>query len=96
MTIASQRQASPRTLPKTDALARRLVAELGAVVRDRPHRWVMLSDLWRLLGVSWEETEAAAEFAVSQGWVERTMHSVILLEGSRQTLKAQKLRSATS
>jgi len=41
--------------PTTEQLARRLIAELGAVAGDRPMQWVMLDDVMRALGATWEE-----------------------------------------
>jgi hypothetical protein len=35
----------------TERLARRLVAELGAIVGDRPMQWVMLDDVMRNAGL---------------------------------------------
>jgi hypothetical protein len=64
----------------TERLARRLVAELGAIAGDRPMQWVMLDDVMRALGVTWEEAEQAADFAAAQGWVEHRMHSLLLRE----------------
>ena len=55
---------------ETDPLARRLVAELAALVGDRPVQWVALDDVMRALGVGWEAAEEAADFAAAQGWVE--------------------------
>jgi hypothetical protein len=51
----------------TERLARRLVAELAAVAGDRPMQWVMLDDVMRALGATWEEAEEAADFAAAQG-----------------------------
>jgi hypothetical protein len=39
---------------ETDPLARRLVAELAALVGDRPVQWVVLDDIMPALGVGWE------------------------------------------
>jgi hypothetical protein len=70
----------------TEQLARRLIAELGAVAGDRPMQWVMLDDVMRVLGATWEEAEQAADFAAAQGWVEHRMHSVLLREPGRKVL----------
>jgi len=51
----------------TERLARRLVAELAAVAGDRPMQWVMLDDVMRALGATWEEAEEAVDFAAAQG-----------------------------
>jgi len=50
----------------TERLARRLIAELAAVAGDRPVQWVMLDDVMRALGVTWEQAEQAADFAAGQ------------------------------
>jgi hypothetical protein len=69
---------------ETDPLARRLVAELAALVGDRPVQWVVLDDVMRALGVGWEEAEEAADFAAAQGWVEHRMHSLRLRDRGRR------------
>jgi hypothetical protein len=49
-------------------------------------QWVMLDDVMRVLGATWEEAEQAADFAAAQGWVEHRMHSVLLREPGRKVL----------
>jgi len=49
-------------------------------------QWVMLDDVMRALGATWEEAEQAAKFAAAQGWVEHRMHSLLLREPGRNVL----------
>jgi hypothetical protein len=74
----------------TERLARRLVAELGAVASDRPMQWVMLDDVTRALRATWEEAEQAADFAAAQGWAEHRMHSFLLREPGRNVLNGER------
>src|SRR5260370_35225955 len=75
-----------------DSLARRLVAEVAVHARLQPNRWVMLGDIVPKLGVSWEEAEAAAQFAAAKPreWIEHNTHSLMLRQAGRDMLeKAQ-------
>jgi hypothetical protein len=74
----------------TERLARRLIAELGAIAGDRPMQWVMLDDVMRALGATWEEAEEAADFATAQGWSEHRMHSLLLREPDRNVLNSKR------
>jgi hypothetical protein len=71
----------------TEWLARRLVAQLAAVAGDRLMQWVMLDDVMRALGVTWEEAERAPDFAAAQGWAEHRMHSLLLREPGRRLVE---------
>jgi hypothetical protein len=72
-----------------DGLARRLVAEVSVHARLKPNRWVMLGDIVPKLGVSWQEAEAAAQFAAAKPreWIEHNTHSLMLRQAGRQMLK---------
>jgi len=74
----------------TERLARRLIAELAAVAGDRPVQWVMLDDVMRALGVTWEQAEQAADFAAGQEWVEHRIHSLLLREPGRKVLNRKR------
>jgi hypothetical protein len=74
----------------TERLARRLIAELAAVAGDRLVQWVMLDDVVRALGATWEEAEQAADFAAAQGWIEHRMHSLLLREPGRNVLNSKR------
>ena len=73
-----------------DLFVGRLVAELAAVAGDRPMQWVMLDDVMRALGATWEEAEQAADFAAAQVWVEHRMHSLLLREPGRNVLNRER------
>ena len=73
-----------------ERLARRLIAELAAVAGDRLVQWVMLDDVVRALGATWEEAEQAADFAAAQGWIEHRMHSLLLREPGRNVLNSKR------
>jgi hypothetical protein len=72
-----------------DRLARRLVAEVAVHARLQPNRWVMLGDIVPKLGVSWEEAEAAAQFAAAKPrkWIEHNTHSLMLRQAGRDMLE---------
>ena len=72
-----------------DSLARRLVAEVAVHARLQPNRWVMLGDIMPKLGVSWEEAEAAAQFAAAKPreWIEHNTHSLMLRQAGRDMLE---------
>jgi hypothetical protein len=72
-----------------DRLARRLVAEVAVHARLQPNRWVMLGDIVPKLGVSWEEAEAAAQFAAARPreWIEHNTHSLMLRQAGRDMLE---------
>jgi len=72
-----------------DSLARRLVAEVAVLARLQPNRWVMLGDIMPKLGVSWEEAEAAAQFAAAKPreWIEHNTHSLMLRQAGRDMLQ---------
>jgi hypothetical protein len=72
-----------------DSLARRLVAEVAVHARLQPNRWVMLGDIMPKLGVSWEEAEAAAQFAAAKPreWIEHNTHSLMLRQAGRNMLE---------
>ena len=74
-----------------DCLARRLVADVALQARSKPNRWVMLGDIVSKLGVSWQEAEAAAEFAAAKPreWIEHNTHSLMLRQAGRQMLAEQ-------
>jgi hypothetical protein len=72
-----------------DSLARRLVAEIAVHARLQPNRWVMLGDIVPKLGVSWEEADAAAQFAAAKPreWIEHNTHSLMLRQAGRDMLE---------
>jgi hypothetical protein len=72
-----------------DILARRLVAEVAIQARLHPNRWVMLGDIVPKLGVSWEEADAAAQFAAAKPreWIEHNTHSLMLRQAERDMLE---------
>jgi hypothetical protein len=74
-----------------DSLARRLVAEVAVHARLQPNRWVMLGDIVPKLGVSWEEAEAAAQFAAAKPreWIEHNTQSLMLRQAGRDMLEEQ-------
>jgi hypothetical protein len=80
-----------------DSLARRLVAEIAVHARLQPNRWVMLGDIVPKLGVSWEEADAAAQFAAAKPreWIEHNTHSLILRQAGRDMLEEEAAQSTT-
>ena len=81
----------------TDRLARRLVADVSIQARLKPNRWVMLRDIVPKLGVSWQEAEAAAQFAAAKPreWIEHNTQSLMLRQAGRAMLEEQSAQLAT-
>ena len=81
----------------TDRLARRLVADVSIQARLKPNRWVMLGDIVPKLGVSWQEAEAAAQFAAAKPreWIEHNTQSLMLRQAGRAMLEEQSAQLAT-
>jgi hypothetical protein len=80
----------------TDRLARRLVADVSIQARLKPNRWVMLGDIVPKLGVSWQEAEAAAQFAAAKPreWIEHNTQSLMLRQAGRAMLEEQSAQLA--
>jgi hypothetical protein len=80
----------------TDRLARRLVAHVSIQARLKPNRWVMLGDIVPKLGVSWQEAEAAAQFAAAKPreWIEHNTQSLRLRQAGRAMLEEQSAQLA--
>jgi hypothetical protein len=72
---------------KTEAGARRLIAEIYRATDRRLQRWCTLSDVCERTGVD----EQAVEFATSKGWVNLEPkvdpHSVALLDAGRRLVE---------
>jgi hypothetical protein len=81
----------------TDRLVRRLVADVAIQARQKPNRWVMLGDIVPKLGVSWEEAQAAAQFAAAKPreWIEHNTHSLMLRQAGRDMLEEEAAQSTT-
>jgi hypothetical protein len=78
-----------------EALARHLVYEAARQVRFQPGRWAELSEIARMLHVSWEDARAAAQFAAvtPRDWIDCKGHSVMVREAG-QPIVDEKVRKA--
>ena len=72
-------------------------ADVALQARQKPNRWVMLGDIVPKLGVSWQEAEAAAQFAAAKPreWIEHHTHSLMLRQAGREMLEEQTTQVAT-